>query len=153
MGALGTEIVRFKMSSNSIKPVYKSNQVVSSLNCDIKQSRLMWLEEGQDTIYSYKIQHKVHGNTHILSAKSVLITGLTSVTAFTYDWVTQSIIWCSEVDRTVHITSLDGTQYTLLQLPDSLLPSSVAVDPFRQYVMTAMVPNYSLCIASTGLCI
>lgn len=87
----------------------------------------MWLEDGHDNVYSYK-KH----NTHTTSAKSVLVAGLTSITTFTYDWITESIIWCSETERRVYVTSLDGAQYTLLQLPDSLVPSSIAVDPFRQ---------------------
>lgn len=120
------------MSSNSVKPVYKSNQLVSSLNYDIKQKRLMWLEDDHDAIYGYNIEHNEQGNVHTLSAKTVLITGLTSITTFTYNWITQSIIWSSEVERRVYVTSLDGAQYTLLQLPNSLIPSSLAVDPFRQ---------------------
>ena len=131
IGAAGTEIVQFEMSSNSINSIYTSNQLVSSLNYDIGQRRLMWLEYGHDTIYSYNIQHSTR-NTNTMAAKSVLVTGLTSITTFTYDWITQSIIWSSESERKVYVTSLDGAQCSLLQLSDSLVPSSIAVDPFRQ---------------------
>ena len=89
----------------------------------------MWLEHGNDNIYSFNIQQS---NTRTRAGKTALVTGLTSITTFTYNWITQSIIWSSETDRTVYITSLDGTQFSLLQLPDSLIPSSIAVDPFRQ---------------------
>ena len=114
------------MSSLSIETVYTSDRLISSLNYDVKQKRLMWLEQGHDAIYSYE-KHSTH-----TTSKSVLLTGLTSITAFTYNWITESIIWCSEGERRVYVTSLDGAQYTLLQLPDSMVPSSIAVDPFRQ---------------------
>ena len=115
------------MSSNSINSIFISNRLVSSLNCDIGEGRLMWVEDGHDTIYSFNIQQS---NTRTLAAKSALVTGLTSITTFTYDWITQSIIWSSGTE--IYVTSLDGTQFSLLQLPDSLIPSSIAVDPFRQ---------------------
>lgn len=89
----------------------------------------MWLEYRHDTIYGYNIRQS---NTRAMTAKSALVTGLTSISTFTYDWITQSIIWSSETERRVYVTSLDGTQFSLLQLPDSLIPSSIAVDPFRQ---------------------
>ena len=125
IGVSGTEIVQFEMSSNSVNSVYTSDQLVSSIDYDIEQRRLMWLEDGHDTIYTHSIQH----NT---TAKSVLVTGLTSINAFTYDWISRSIIWSCKTDGKVYITSLDGAQYALLQLPDSMVPSSIAVDPFRQ---------------------
>ena len=127
IGASGTDIVRLQVSSQSITTVYRSNQFVSSLNYDVKQRRLMWLENGRDAIYSY-----TKYGIHTMSAKSVLVAGLTSITTFTYDWITESFVWCSEAERRVYITSLNGAQHTLLQLPDSLVPSSVAIDPFRQ---------------------
>ena len=125
IGASGTEIVKFKMSSNSVYSVYTSDQLVSSIDYDVEQRRLMWLEDGHDAIYSYSIQHNA-------TAKSVLVTGLTSINTFTYDWISRSIIWSCKTDGKVYITSLDRAQYTLLQLPDSMVPSSIAVDPFRQ---------------------
>ena len=129
IGVSGTEIIQFEMSSNSINSIFTSNQLVSSLNYDVGERRLIWLEYGHDTVYSYNIQHS---NTNTMAAKSDLVTGLTSITTFTYDWITQSIIWSSETERKVYVTSLDGAQFSLLQLPDSLVPSSIAVDPFRQ---------------------
>ena len=129
IGVSGTEIIQFEMSSNSINSIFTSNQLVSSLNYDVGERRLIWLEYGHDTVYSYNIQHS---NTNTMAAKSDLVTGLTSITTFTYDWITQSIIWSSETEGKVYVTSLDGAQFSLLQLPDSLVPSSIAVDPFRQ---------------------
>lgn len=130
IGVSGTDIVRLKMSANSLKTVYRSNQLISSLDFDVKQRRLMWLEDRSNKIYSYQIHSKANAIT--LSAKSVLVDGLMSIAIFAYNWITESIIWCSKTKRTVYVTSLDGAQYALLQLPTSLEPSSVAVDPFRQ---------------------
>ena len=129
--AAGTEIVEFEMPSNSMNSIYTSNRSVSYITYDNEQKRLMWLEYGHDTVYSYDIQHSTHNATTI-AAKSDLVTGLTSISTFAYDWITKSIIWSSKAERKVYVTSLDDAQCTLLQLPESMTPSSIVVDPFRQ---------------------
>lgn len=116
------------MSSDTFQYVYTSNQLVAHISFDNRERKLLWLEHNQDTIYC--LTDKEYKED--LVTTSVLIDQLTSATSFAYDWVSQTIIWCSEADRKVTVTSLNGVHYTLLQLPESMTPSSIAVDPFRQ---------------------
>ena len=125
----GSKIMKYKISTSTFKNVYTSNQSVTFISYDNTENKLLWLENNQDTIFSLTAQ-EYRGN--YIRTKSVLIGQLTSATSFVYDWISRTIIWCSEAERKVTVTSLNGVHYTLLQLPESMIPSSIAVDPFRQ---------------------
>ena len=121
--------MKYKISTSTFKNVYTSNQSVTFISYDNTEKKLLWLENNQDTIFSLTAQ-EYRGN--YIRTKSILIDQLTSATSFVYDWISRTIIWCSEAERKVTVTSLSGVHYTLLQLPESMIPSSIAVDPFRQ---------------------
>jgi len=128
-GVDGSKIMKYEISTSTFQHVYTSNQSVTYISFDSKERKLLWLEHDQDTIFSLMAE-QYHGE--YIVTKSILVDQLTSATSFAYDWISQTIIWCSESERKVTVTSLNGVHYTLLQLPESMMPSSVAVDPFRQ---------------------